>query len=271
MMNILFYIFIFVFGICLGSFANVLIDRIQIGKSLRGRSECDYCGYQLSWLDNIPIFSFLLLRGKCKKCQKNLSWQYPLMELGTGLIFILTFWLIQNNQIFQISDLGFGPYLSLFYYISIAYILWTIFIWDLRYMIIPDFLVLIGTIATIFYKTVSWNCYFSLECPLISALLGGLIISVFFGFIFYVSKGKWIGGGDVKLGFWLGLLVGFKMTYFFILFAYVSGSIVAIFLLLFFSKKMKSQIPFGPFLIISVYFIIFYQNLILDIWHSLLS
>lgn len=264
----------FVLGLCFGSFANVLIDRIQAGKSIKGRSRCDYCGYRLSRLDNIPVFSFLFLKRKCRKCHKKLSWQYPLIEIGTGLIFILTFWLIQRTQIFQISDFSFFSYFSLFYYILISYILWVILIWDLKYMIIPDFLILIGVCSTIFYKLLEsffLNCYIeNFSCPFVSGILGGLILGGFFGFLYWISKGRWIGGGDVKLGFWLGLIVGFQMIYFLLLFSYVAGALLAIFLLLFFGKKMKSEIPFGPFLIGSTYVVIFYHNFILEIWHSFL-
>lgn len=263
----------FIFGICWGSFANVLIDRIQAGKSIQGRSKCDYCGYVLNWFDNIPIISFLAIKGRCRKCNKKLSWQYPWVEFLTGLIFVLTFWLIQKNQIFQANSFSFETFLVLIYYFLIIYILWVIFVWDLKYMIIPDFLILIGLIGTFIFKIyLTFNSGFilNLENPLISALLGGIIISGFFGFLFYVSRGKWIGGGDVKIGFWLGVIVGFQMTYFFILFSYVLGAIVAIILLLFFKQKMKSQIPFGPFLIISAYVIIFNKEIILKIWNNLL-
>lgn len=257
----------------MGSFANVLIDRVQIGKSIQGRSKCDFCGYILSWFDNIPIISFLIIKGRCRKCHRKLSWQYPLMEVLMGLIFVLTFWLIQKNQLFQVSNFNFESFFIAFYYFFVAYILWVILVWDLKYMIIPDFLVLIGIVGTFIfqiYLTVNAGFLMGLENNLISALLGGLVVSGFFGFLFYISKGKWIGGGDVKLGFWLGLMVGFKMTYFLLLFSYVFGAVVSVFLLLFFKKKMKSQIPFGPFLIISTYVIIFSRDLILEIWNNLI-
>ncbi len=267
------YVFIFILGICLGSFANVLIDRTQAKKSIRGRSICDFCNYVLSWLDNIPIISFLILKGQCKKCRKKLSWQYPLVELSTGFVLILTFWLVQNNLLFQTNGSSFEFYFILFYFIFISYILWVIFIWDLKYMIIPDFLVLIGLVSTFIFQiqtSLGSEYFWSFGNPLISALLGGLILGGFFGFIFYISKGKWIGGGDVKLGFWLGSIVGLQAVYFLILFSYVSGAIVAVFLILFFSKKMKSQIPFGPFLIVSAYFLMFNREVVLEVWNNLL-
>jgi len=273
-MGVLTFIFIFIIGLCWGSFTNVLIDRTQAGKSLRGRSKCDFCGYKLSWLDNVPVLSFVFLKGRCRKCNEKLSWQYPVLELTTGLAFAITFWFFQANQIFQISNSPFSAYLSLFYLFSVVYLLWVILVWDLKYMIIPDFLVLIGIVITAlytFYQTFSENCFFeNWSCPLPSALLGSVILSGFFGLMYWFSKGRWIGGGDVKLGFWLGLLVGVKMIYFLILFSYALGALVAVYLLVSSKKGMKSEIPFGPFLVISTYLVIFYQDQILNIWRSLL-
>jgi prepilin signal peptidase PulO-like enzyme (type II secretory pathway) len=141
-------------------------------------------------------------------------------------------------------------------------------------MIIPDFLVVIGISVTVLYKIyetlIEKSFLISFDSAILSALLGGILLSGFFGVMFWFSKGKWIGGGDVKLGFWLGLLVGLKMVYFLILLAYTSGAIVAIFLLIFSKKKMKSEIPFGPFLIISSVVIIFYQDYIVRLWNYLM-
>jgi len=269
----LLYIFIFIFGACLGSFSNVLINRTQKGKTILGRSKCDRCKYTLSWYDNIPVISFLILKGSCRKCKKKISWDHFWMEISTGLIMVLSFWLLGRG-----SQLGLGATTSIFYwdilyYLTIIYILWVIFVWDLKFMIIPDFLVLIGLVLTLVYEIGRWFVLFGFDINgfLLEKVAGSLLIGFFFGAMFYFSKGRWIGGGDVKIGFWLGLIVGAKMVYFFLLFSYVLGAGVAIFLLLFSKKKMKSQIPFGPFLIVATYLIIFYQDLILAVWSSLLS
>jgi len=270
----LIYLSLFLLGLCWGSFTNVLIDRGQKKKSLWGRSKCDYCNYKLKWFDNIPVFSFIFLQGICRKCKKKLSWQYPMVEFSTGLVFVLTFWMLNSGGLIEIGIFDLRFFLSLFYYLIVIYFLWAILIWDFKYMIIPDFLVVIGISVTVLYKIyetlIEKSFLISFDSAILSALLGGILLSGFFGVMFWFSKGKWIGGGDVKLGFWLGLLVGLKMVYFLILLAYTSGAIVAIFLLIFSKKKMKSEIPFGPFLIISSVVIIFYQDYIVRLWNYLM-
>lgn len=271
-MNLFFAGFIFILGLCWGSFANVLIDRTENKKSIKGRSKCDFCGYKLSWLDNVPLLSFLFLRGRCRKCHKKLSWQYPLVEFLTGLVFLLTFLLGQKVGIFSFYNLESS--LNFVYYLAIVYLLWVILIWDFKYMIIPDFLIVIGSLLTVFYqiyRMLFWENYLGvINNPLLSSLLGGLILSGFFGLLYWFSKGKWIGGGDVKLGFWLGLIVGLGMVYFLILLAYTVGALVAMGLLIWGSKKMKSEIPFGPFLVLATYIIIFYRDFLLSLWYSLI-
>jgi prepilin signal peptidase PulO-like enzyme (type II secretory pathway) len=270
----MFYFFVFIIGICWGSFANVLIDRGQKEKSILGRSKCDYCHYKLRWFDNIPILSFLILRGKCRKCENKLSWQYPIIEFLTGLVFIVTWFILQKNSFVLANNFEMQDLLVSIYFLGVVYLLWVILVWDFKYMIIPDFLIIIGLGLTFFYKIyqmiLQGNYSDIFNNPLAESLLGGIVLSGFFGLLYWYSKGKWIGGGDVKLGFWLGMLVSLKMVYFLILISYTLGAVIAIFLLLFFKKKMKSEIPFGPFLIIATWVIIFYQDYILKIWNNLI-
>jgi prepilin signal peptidase PulO-like enzyme (type II secretory pathway) len=269
----MFYFFVFIIGICWGSFANVLIDRGQKEKSILGRSRCDYCHYKLRWFDNIPILSFLILRGKCRKCKKKLSWQYPILEFLTGVLFVVVFWFLRVNNLFEISYFDSYNLVNLIYYLSIFYLLWIILVWDFKYMIISDWLILIGVALTFLYKfleTILAGDFLAFNSPLLNGLLGGFVLSGFFAILYWYSKGKWIGGGDVKLGFWLGLIAGLNMVYFLILFSYTLGSLVAIYLLLFSKKKMKSEIPFGPFLVIGTWLVIFFESEILNIWNNLI-
>jgi prepilin signal peptidase PulO-like enzyme (type II secretory pathway) len=269
-MNLFFGIFIFIFGTCWGSFANVLIDGTENKKSIKGRSKCDFCGYQLNWLDNIPILSFLFLKGRCRKCHKKLSWQYPLVEFLTGVVFLTTFVVLQGTNLFETNSLSLSNYLNLIYYLGVVYLLWIILVWDFKYMIIPDFLIITGIIATLIYQLYRIAFLDSNWLFLGELFLGGLLLGGFFGILYWFSKGKWIGGGDVKLGFWLGLLLGYKLIYFLLLIAYTSGALVALGFLFLGSKKMKSEIPFGPFLVLATYLVIFYQDFILKIWYSLI-
>ena len=269
----MFYFFLFLLGLCWGSFANVLIDRGQNKKSLSGRSRCDFCHYKLKWFDNIPILSFLFLAGKCRKCKKKLSWQYPVVEFLTGILFVMVLWFLRANNLFEISVFSAYNLVNLVYYFSIFYLLWIVLVWDFKYMIISDRVVLIGISLTFLYnlgQTFLSGNFLAFNSPFFNGLLGAIILGGFFGLIYWYSKGKWIGGGDVKLGFWLGLLVGLNKIYFLILFSYTIGSIVAIFLLIFSKKKMKSEIPFGPFLVLGTWVILMFEDYILNIWNNLI-
>jgi len=253
-------IFIFIFGLCLGSFANVLIDRTERGESLWGYSKCDFCGHRLRWYENIPVLSFLFLKAKCGKCGKKLSWQYPLVELLSGLFLLLTFILYQRfgfqHSLFPLIDIG--------YVLTVSYIFLVIAVWDIKYMIIPNSLLIAGVAITAAYFVFPLviDGGVSGKSLLLEQAGGAVVLAVFFGTMYWFSKGKWIGGGDVKLGFLLGLIVGLKMIYLLILIAYISGSVLAIYLLLLKKKKMRSEIPFGPFLLLAGYIILFFGEII---------
>lgn len=248
---------LFCLGAIFGSFANVLVDRGQKGKSLWGRSHCDSCKKKLAWSDNIPVLSFLLLRGKCKYCRKKLSWQYPLVETGMGLLFVLIGY--------------FGPLMNcmgMTFLLLVGFLLAVIFVWDLKYLIIPDQLIVTGLILTFCYYLILWmGVGVKLDfvpMTFLDSLAGAMIVSGFFAALFYISSGRWIGGGDVKIGFWLGFLVGWKMTYFLLLIAYVLGGIVAILLIINKSREMKSKIAFGPFLVVATMVVLLFGQRIIE-------
>ncbi len=254
----------FLIGICFGSFANVIVDRTENGKNINGRSKCDFCGYQLKWFDNIPIVSFLILKAKCRKCRKKLSWQYPAVELFTGIVFAISAWQLGVSQFFE-SPLFLVSSLLL---MITAFLFVLVIVWDLKYMIIPNELVIAGIVVTILIfgirffidpcEIFDWNCFW------VSGILGAVVMTGFFWILYAVSKGKWIGGGDVKLAVWLGLLIGLKMVYPALMIAYIVGVIVAIFLIIRGKKGMKSQLPFGPFLILGAYVVVFFQDQLQD-------
>ena len=134
---ILIYIFTFIFGLCLGSFINALVYRLNenlpIGKA---RSICPKCKKQLKWFDNIPLLSFVFLRGKCHFCREKISWQYPLVELVAGILFLaFTVFIFPHNIVFYYS---ITLLLYYFYCLFLAVVLIAIFVFDLKYSIIPD-------------------------------------------------------------------------------------------------------------------------------------
>ncbi len=263
-------LFFFITGLIFGSFSNVLIDRTGRKEKITGRSHCDFCGYKLKWHDNIPLLSFLLLSGKCRKCKKKLSWQYPIVELSMGLLFLL----IGVHAGAITNTLGFEFAIETSYLLFVGFLLLVIFVWDLKYMIIPDGLVVGGVIVTFSYllfQGLSSPCsLFDPNCFVLSGIIGGAIIGGFFWLLYSFSKGKWIGGGDVKLGFLLGLIVGWKFSYLLLLLAYVLGAVVSVVLIVQSKKKLQSKIPFGPFLVASALIVLFFGEKLLQCYWKLL-
>ncbi|HXK32331.1 MAG TPA: prepilin peptidase, partial [Candidatus Paceibacterota bacterium] len=146
-MNLFFTLFIFVFGLVIGSFLNCLIYRLETGGNfLKGRSFCPHCKHILSWQDLIPVFSFLFLKRKCRYCEKPISSQYPLVELFTGFLFVLVL-----NFVFKIQLFSFENILSLLFLIVISCFLIVIFVFDLKHYIIPDKVVYPAIILSIIY------------------------------------------------------------------------------------------------------------------------
>jgi prepilin signal peptidase PulO-like enzyme (type II secretory pathway) len=264
---------VFSLGACLGSFLNVLVDRGQKGKSLLGWSQCDHCGYRLRWYDNVPVFSFLFLHGRCRKCGQKLSWQYPIVELGMGFLFLAVGYSVGFLDLVPTSQSYFDAWEILFVILTV-FLLAAVFLWDLKYMIIPDELVLAGLSIAFFYSVyqqfsldVSW---LDIRSPVVSGLAGSLIVSGFFYLIYFISKKKWIGGGDVKLGLWIGWLSGWQMAYLMLLVAYVLGAAVSVALLALKKKKMNSQVPFGPFLILGCLVVLFWGESVIQWWREII-
>lgn len=246
----LFGILYFIFGLILGSFLNVVILRYNTGKSISGRSSCATCGHRLKWFELIPVFSFLFLNGRCRKCDAKISLQYPLVELLTGIIFYLI-WL--NNFNFSQNILAIGLSLTLIF----------ITVYDIRHKIIPNSAIILLLLIVILWKMVDFLKYTDMKnIFFLDMFFGSLIVSLPIALLWYFSKGKAIGFGDAKLMFVLGAFLGFFNTVILITYASVLGSMYG--LVLFIKQKicthhylsglvkssiMKAAIPFGPFLI----------------------
>ena len=253
MMSGLFSLFIFLLGLIIGSFLNVVIYRYNTGSTgwwrvLGGRSQCLSCGKTLSWRELFPVVSFLVQRGKCRGCGSKISWQYPLGELATGLLFL------------GVWQLNFSPVLVPFYLI-IWSLLVVITVYDLRHQIIPDGLVFgfIGvSLATLLLKA-------SLIL-VANGILAALLLAGFFWLLWFISRGKWLGLGDAKLALGVGLLLGLKPGISAIALAFWIGAATGLLLILWSkllsgkqSVTMKSELPFAPFIIIGTALIFFFQ------------
>jgi leader peptidase (prepilin peptidase) / N-methyltransferase len=222
---------IFCLGLIIGSFLNAVIFRLNENESfVGGRSHCMHCHHELSAYDLIPVVSFILLGGKCRYCHKQISWQYPAVELITAV----TFSLLALN--FQLSIFNFQFLVQ----IIIASFLIVIAVFDLKHYLILD--------KVVFPALAVITIYNMLTGFFVAGVLGALVVSGFFAAQYFVSKGTWIGFGDVKLGLLLGSIFGVKLGIIMLVLAYFFGAIVGVFLLINKRKNLRSELPFGVFL-----------------------
>lgn len=248
-------IFFFIFGAILGSFINCLVYRLHSKKTMMGRSFCPQCKHTLGFLDLFPLFSYFFLKAKCRYCQKKIHIEYFLVELFTGFVFALGYWF------YFIYNLGLeNSILSLIFYLIISVFLIIIFLYDLKYYLVLDIVVWLAVIITFLFN------FLILDYSWLNLLIAGAIGSLFFGLQFIISKGKWIGGGDILIGLLAGLIVGWPQIILVIFIAYILGSIIGVFLLITKQKKWSSKIPFGPFLVFSTWLVILWGEVILN-WY----
>lgn len=257
-MVVLLTLYFFVFGSITGSFLNVLIDRLpKKHYTLLGRSHCAHCKKTLSPFDLIPIFSYLFLRGKCRKCKAKIPPRIFLVECATGVFFAglyLHFLLVGYS-------LQAFVYLLIIISSSIA-----IFFTDLEYGIIPDeTLVLMGV------TIVAYSLFFApAELPIKLLTASGAFFLFFLLFLF--TKGRGMGFGDVKLSFIMGLFLSFPKIVAGLYLAFLTGATVSIILVLWRKKSFKKgTIPFGPFIIASMLVAYFLGNQILAVFFRFFS
>lgn len=245
--------FIFILGLFIGSFLNVLADRLPRNETILGRSHCESCKKELKWYDLIPLFSFAYLRGRCRYCSSRLSLQYPIVELVTGALFAFTIYYL------PITNSLTSYLVSSIYLLIIVSALIAIFFADLRHGIIPDKIIFPAVIVSVFYLFLIPNSSFIIH------ILSALGASLFFFLIYLLTKGKGMGFGDVKLAFLLGLFLGFPATLFALYIAFLTGGLIGFILILWRKKKLKTAIPFGPFLVLGSLLSLFFQSQILGI------
>jgi prepilin signal peptidase PulO-like enzyme (type II secretory pathway) len=243
-------IFAFIFGAIIGSFLNVVAYRYKTGMTMGGRSMCFSCGRTLTWKELFPIFSFIAQQGKCKKCSAKISIQYPLVEAGTGILFALV--------IYFFPPLSFIQGISTFFYLLIASILVVILIYDSRHKIIPD--ALVYSFAFIAFL------HLFLFAPTLWDFLAGPILALPFYLLWLVSKGQWIGLGDAKLALGIGWTLGLSLGLSAIILAFWIGAIISVLWMFIVLKRFKKryEIPFGPFLIIGMFIVLFFHVQVLS-------
>ncbi|MBL8029792.1 MAG: prepilin peptidase [Candidatus Doudnabacteria bacterium] len=264
-MDILAKILVFIFGLCIGSFLNVVIWRLPKDKSITGRSNCAFCGHVLSVGDLVPVLSYLGLGGKCRYCHKKISPRYLIIELATGLAYLLAF------TSFMPSDLVSGLlFLKVLVGISI---LVSVFVIDLENFLILDSVIFFGFAVSLVLNLVldrlsgDWGS----GSLLIQGLLGALAASLPFFLIWYFSRGRMMGFGDVKLALFMGMLLGLKGVLVGLYVGIIIGGICGVCLLLFAGKNLKTKLPFGTFLSVGAFIALFWGEKMFNWYLGLLG
>lgn len=251
MYEFLLYPILFIYGTVIGSFLNVLIDRLPNEESIMGRSHCDSCKKKLNGLDLFPIFSFLFLGGKCRYCHKKLSYFYPFIEILTGSAFVLT-WLY-----FPFLPVAFPFDIALRVLgLGLVSTLIVIIFADLKYQIIPDSMQISLLILSVLFHLLQGES----ASAFINYLLSGLAIMTPILFLFLVTKGRGMGFGDVKLAYIFGFLLGLKGGLMVLYISFLVGGIIGAVLLLSRKKGMKSTIAFGPYLVLGIIVVLFFAQ-----------
>jgi leader peptidase (prepilin peptidase)/N-methyltransferase len=238
---------VFFLGIVLGSFANVCIHRLPKNKQvIIGRSFCPKCKKKINWYDNLPLFSFLILKMKCRNCNKKISPRYFIVELLTGITFLIIF-------------LSFKSLVTLIFLCVLSLILIMIFFIDLENFIIPDvlnFSIMFLALLKNFLPNLNTSFVQEINQSIIGGIVGYLSIWIIIFLYKTIKKIDGMGLGDAKLIAGIGLLFGWQSIPFVLFISSVLGLIFVIPSLLNKKKNMRSEIPFGPFIIAAgiVYF-----------------
>ncbi len=265
-MVLIFYLIVFILGLAFGSFLNCLVYRLACRKTVLGRSFCPKCQKKIVWLDNFPLVSFVLLKGKCRECKEEISWQYPVVELIMGFLFVLPVWrfhLITGDFLF-FNDISF--YLLLVRDWVIFFTLVFTFVYDLKYLKIED-IVLLPAAVLVFILNL-----FSQPGQNILIIAGHMILAVligvaFFGLQYLFTKGKGIGLGDLRIGLFMGVaLENWINICLALVISYIIGALVSLFLIVFKKKELKSQVPLGPFLVIGTFVVLIFGQQIIN-WY----
>lgn len=263
-------IFLGILGASIGSFLSVVIFRLKHKQkgAIIGRSRCPHCKKTLSTYDLIPIVNYILLGGRCRYCHTSISIYYFFLEITTALVFLLMYlrfpFVLDGNMLSNYAIDWMTALQYLFATVN-GTLLIGIFFFDLQYMEVPDLLVypliVIGLLGSLVTKAVDFP----------SILIAMAIAAVFFGGQRVLSKGKWLGEGDIYVALGMAVIFGWKLFLIAVSFSYVIGALICIILLATKSLKVKSKIPFAPFLVFGTFVTILYGNEILAWYLNLLS
>lgn len=257
-MMTLIIIFSALLGLVLGSFLNCLVWRLKNEEGIGGRSHCPQCRHIIRWYDNIPVLSFFILRGRCRDCHAAISWQYPLVEVIMALLFAAAVWRV-GLGVDSPETWPTSAWLTIMRDWIFIFSLVAVFVTDLRWYLIFDQL-------TIPAGLVIASLNLALGMPWPKLLLSATIGTGFFLFQYLVSRGRWLGGGDIRLGFLLGAALGWPLVLPAIFSAYFIGALTGILLLAAAKKQWGSRLPLGTFLCVGALLALFYGQPLID-WY----
>jgi len=251
-MDILYYGLISLFGLLVGSFVNAWEWRTRMRKPIVfARSECTKCGRGIMWHDNIPVFSYLFLRGKCRHCRERISIQYPIVEAISFILHLISA-LVHLGHSFTVSSAWLVVRDSL----AIVVLLF-VFVYDLKYREIEPKIVL--GFAAIFGLA---NVYI-FHLNVIQIVIGMVVVGGFFGLQYAISRGRWIGGGDIWLGIMMGALLGWPASLVALFLAYVGGAVFSLAMIIARKQKFLDETPFGTYLSVATLVALWWgQNII---------
>ena len=251
------FLIIFLIGLSLGSFLNSWVWRAHENIRIsRGRSICPSCRRRLTWYENIPILSYVFLKGECRTCKHLIPKHFIFVELITALIFLFVTW-------YEVNFAAFDYYVYLRNIMFVG-ILVVIFIYDYLYKEIIPGIVWFGVAVAVFFH------FFTNHASVGSMFFGALIGGGFFLIQYLFSKGRWIGGGDVRMGIMIGVWLGWQATILALIMAYVIGALFSVVLIIVKKKSMKSEIPFGTFLAVSTFLALYHGQAIIQWYLNLL-
>ena len=259
-----------VFGLVVGSFLNVVIFRYNTGRTLvKGRSECMSCQHTLQWYELIPVVSFLIQKGRCRNCSMRFSWQYPLVELITSILFGgVVFFALEGLSLW-----GSNLVLYVLYMWIISALLIVISVYDIHHTIIPDVFVYTFALLTCGGLFVNWSAL-TFVLPSFLAVSAGPLVALPFAVLWFVSRGRWMGFGDAKLTLGIGWFLGITHGFSAVLWAFWIGAAYSVCIIALQKYRawsslsqrsggvtMKSEIPFGPFLVLGFLLLYFFPFL----------
>lgn len=252
-MYLMYLLMIFLFGTFVGSFLNVVAYRFNTGRTLGGRSHCPHCAKTLGPHELIPVVSYCIQGGKCRNCKGSISPQYPIVELATGILFVLIF---TKFQFFLFTFYQYFVLLAAFFGLIFT-ILLVIFIYDMRHQIIPNSLVYPFIALSFFAPFVLSNTMAVPYSWSLMTFISGPLVALPLFLLWAVSKGRWLGFGDVKLATGMGYLLGVSSGYAALMLSFWIGGILGVVLLLIGKHGPKGMrytketaLPFAPFLIV---------------------